>query len=60
MHSPTAGNATCNTASTVTIAGVTATITSWSDSQIKINVPNLSTVPIDLHHPPTDYSSESR
>ena len=40
--SPTAGNAACNTASSVTIAGVPATITSWSDSQIKISVPNLS------------------
>jgi hypothetical protein len=37
--SPTANNATCNTLSAVTIGGVPATITSWGDTQIKIQVP---------------------
>ncbi len=40
---PTAGDATCNTASSVTIGGVPATIVSWSDSSIQVNVP--ATVP---------------
>ncbi len=35
----TAGSATCNTLSSVTIGGATATITSWSDSQIQVSVP---------------------
>ncbi len=37
--SPTAGSATCNTASSVTIGGKTATVTSWSDTQITVTVP---------------------
>jgi hypothetical protein len=36
---PTAGNATCNTASSVTIGGKAATITSWSDTSITVTVP---------------------
>jgi Bacterial Ig domain len=40
---PAAGNATCNTLSSVTIGGVAATITGWSDQQITVTVP--STVP---------------
>ncbi len=40
---PTAGSTTCNTASSVTIGGVAATITGWSDTQITVTVPN--TVP---------------
>jgi hypothetical protein len=38
---PAAGNATCNTMSSVTIGGVTATVTSWSDAQIQVTVPSL-------------------
>ena len=37
--SPTAGNATCNMLSTVTIGGANATIVSWSDTQIVATVP---------------------
>jgi len=37
---PTAGSATCNTLSSVTIGGKTATITGWIDSQITVTVPN--------------------
>jgi len=37
--SPTAGNATCNTRSSVTIGGITAPITGWSDTQITVTVP---------------------
>jgi hypothetical protein len=37
--SPTAGSATCNTLSAVTIGGRPATIDSWSDSQIQVTVP---------------------
>jgi uncharacterized repeat protein (TIGR01451 family) len=39
--SPTAGNATCNTLSSVTIGGAAATIVSWSDSQIVVTAPAL-------------------
>ena len=42
--SPTAGNAACNTASSVTIGGVPATITNWNDTNITITVP--SNVPL--------------
>ncbi|HYM07703.1 MAG TPA: hypothetical protein VEU11_14195 [Terriglobales bacterium] len=38
--SPAAGNPTCNTTSAVTIGGKTASITSWSDTQIIVTVPN--------------------
>jgi hypothetical protein len=38
--SPTAGNPTCNTMSSVTIGGAAATITSWSDTQITVTVPS--------------------
>ena len=37
--SPTASSTTCNTLSTVTIGGVKATVTSWSDAQIKVVAP---------------------
>ena len=37
--SPTAGNATCNTLSSVTIGGKAATIDNWSDTQIQVTVP---------------------
>jgi hypothetical protein len=37
---PTPGSTTCNTASSVTIGGVAATITSWSDTQITVSVPS--------------------
>jgi len=37
---PASGSATCNTKSSVTIGGVAATITSWSDSAITVTVPN--------------------
>lgn len=37
---PTAGSATCNTMSSVTIGGVPATITGWSDTQITVTVPS--------------------
>jgi IPT/TIG domain len=37
--SPTAGNATCNTLSAVTIGGKSATIDSWSDTAIQVTVP---------------------
>jgi hypothetical protein len=37
---PAAGNATCNTASSVTIGGKTATVTGWSDTQITVTVPS--------------------
>jgi len=37
--SPTAGSATCNTLSSVTIGGRPATIDSWSDTQILVTVP---------------------
>jgi len=36
---PTAGNAACNTLSSVTIGGRNATITGWSDTQITVKVP---------------------
>jgi hypothetical protein len=36
--SPTAGSPTCNTRSSVTVGGAPATITSWSDTTIVINV----------------------
>ncbi len=35
----TAGSTTCNTVSSVTIGGVKATITGWSDTQITVTVP---------------------
>jgi VCBS repeat-containing protein len=38
--SPTAGSATCNTMSSVTIGGQPATITGWSDTQITVTVPS--------------------
>jgi Bacterial Ig domain len=38
--SPTAGNATCNTLSSVTIGGVAATITGWSDTSITVTAPS--------------------
>jgi hypothetical protein len=37
--SPTAGSTTCNTLSAVTIGGIAAPITSWTDSQIVVTVP---------------------
>jgi len=37
--SPAAGNATCNTTSSVTIGGVAATITAWNDTTITVTVP---------------------
>jgi hypothetical protein len=37
--SPSANSTTCNTASSVTIGGVKAIITSWSDTAIKATVP---------------------
>ena len=37
--SPTAGSATCNTLSSVTIGGISAPITSWNDSKITVTVP---------------------
>jgi hypothetical protein len=37
--SPTAGSLTCNTASSVTIGGIPAIITGWSDTQITATVP---------------------
>jgi hypothetical protein len=36
---PAAGNATCNTLSSVLIGGVSAPINSWSDTQIVVTVP---------------------
>jgi hypothetical protein len=36
---PTAGSATCNTLSAVTIGGITAKITSWNDASITVTVP---------------------
>ena len=41
--SPTTGSATCNTLSSVTIGGIAATITGWSDTGITVTVP--ATVP---------------
>jgi Bacterial Ig domain len=38
--SPTAGNSTCNTVSSVTIGGKTASIQSWSPTQIVVTVPS--------------------
>jgi Bacterial Ig domain len=38
--SPTTSSTTCNTLSSVSIGGVAATITSWSDTQIVVTVPN--------------------
>ncbi len=38
--SPTAGSATCNTLSAVTIGGKNAVIDSWSDTQIQVTVPS--------------------
>ena len=38
--SPTASSATCNAASSVTIGGRNATISSWSDAQIVVTVPS--------------------
>ncbi len=38
--SPTAGSATCNTLSSVTIGGITAPITGWSDTGITVTVPS--------------------
>ena len=37
--SPTSGSTTCNTASSVTVGGVSAAISSWSDTQIVVTVP---------------------
>jgi hypothetical protein len=37
--SPTAGSTTCNTKSSVTIGGVNAPITNWSDTSIQVTVP---------------------
>jgi hypothetical protein len=37
---PTAGSATCNTMSSVTIGGVAATITGWTDTTITATVPS--------------------
>ena len=37
--SPTAGSTTCNTLSSVTIGGKSATITGWSDTSITVTVP---------------------
>jgi hypothetical protein len=42
--SPAAGNATCNTLSSVTIGGVAAAIGSWSDTTITVTAPG--TVPM--------------
>jgi len=36
---PTAGSSTCGTKSSVTIGGILATISSWSDTQIQVIVP---------------------
>ncbi|MDE3158991.1 MAG: hypothetical protein KGM92_09510, partial [Acidobacteriota bacterium] len=36
---PSATSATCNTLSSVTIGGVAATISNWSDTQIQVTVP---------------------
>jgi hypothetical protein len=38
--SPVAGSSTCNTLSSVTIGGVNAPITSWSDTSISVTVPS--------------------
>jgi hypothetical protein len=38
--SPTAGSTTCSTLSSVTIGGVQAVVTSWSDTQIQVTVPS--------------------
>ncbi|MBV8893630.1 MAG: hypothetical protein JO266_16960, partial [Acidobacteria bacterium] len=43
--SPTPGNATCNTLSSVTIGGVPATIASWSDQAITVSIPSNLPVP---------------
>ena len=51
--SPAPGNATCNTASSVTIGGVAATITSWTDAKITITVP--SNVPLCSIQQQTQY-----
>ena len=37
---PTAGSATCNTKSSVTIGGISAPITGWSDTTITVTVPS--------------------
>ena len=37
--SPTAGNATCNTMSAVTIGGQAASISGWTDTQLTVRVP---------------------
>jgi hypothetical protein len=37
---PASGSTTCNTASSVTIGGASATITSWSDTSITVQVPS--------------------
>src|SRR5215469_7374764 len=45
--SPTAGSATCNTLSRVTIGGANATITSWTDATITATVPaSVPTCPV--------------
>jgi Chitobiase/beta-hexosaminidase C-terminal domain/Fn3 associated/Bacterial Ig domain len=36
---PITGNSTCNTKSSVTIGGIAATVTAWSDAQITVTVP---------------------
>jgi hypothetical protein len=38
--SPASNSTTCNTASSVTIGGIAATIANWSDTSITVNVPN--------------------
>src|SRR5882672_8072357 len=40
---PTPGNAACNTVSSVTIGGVNAPVTAWSDTSITVTVPSLPT-----------------
>ncbi len=43
--SPTAGSSTCNTLSSVTVGGVAATISGWSDTSITVSLPTTAAVP---------------
>jgi len=58
--SPTAGSATCNTASSVTIGGVPATITGWGDTSITVTVPAVQSAANPKGVPPCTVQQQAQ
>jgi len=58
--SPTAGSATCNTASSVTIGGVAATVTGWGDASITVTVPAVQSAANPKGVPPCTVQQQAQ